>query len=126
MKTGIIGIIGWIREIPNRVQEFDNRPWPSMRDEQRSRVGSRAFHVHEVNVEIVDGCQIVGMAVKFLFRFTPVVVVSPVLTHFLNVGQRYALSPVCDQFLFGPARQVKTSVEVVDRGLRYIDRELSD
>ena len=123
---GVAAVGGWVAEWLDHLVELGHRAGPAVRDQQGDRVGVRRALVDEVDVDTVDlGHELVEPVEPRLAR-GPVVLVGPVPAELLHVCQRHALRPVVDDFGVGPAGVVKTPTQVVELGLRDIDRERTD
>src|SRR4029077_14835716 len=103
-----------------------DRSRPSVRENDRERVPVRRAHVDEVNAEPVDLGAVLWEGVEASLEPTPVVLVAPVRDQRLSLLEGYALRPVTDSFPLRPSSGRQPTLEIVERLLRYLDREWSN
>src|SRR5688572_10989675 len=91
-----------IGEGPHNFQKLKDRPWPSVRHNQRHRIVMRRADVGELNVETLNLGDKLWQGIQFRFRLPPVVIRTPVLYKRLQFGELDALTLVWNGFLIWP------------------------
>src|SRR5207245_3107357 len=95
-------------------EQLDARAGPAVRHDQRQRVLVWRLHVDEMDVQAVDLGRELRERVELRLGLAPVVVGRPVARELLQGRQLYALRPICDEFLTGPARRCDAPAQLVD------------
>ena len=91
----------------DHAEEFDHRPRPAMRDDQRQRVLARRALVEEMDIEPVDLGDKLADGIETRFAAPPVIFDPPIGDQFPERRQPRALRPVVDRFFLGPAGLVE-------------------
>jgi hypothetical protein len=95
------------------LQLLDDRPGPSVIDDERQGVLMLRSNVNEVNVEPVDLGHEVRQGLQSLLDVAPVVVRRPIAREFLSHCEGHALRVIRDGFLLRPVRRRDAPTEVV-------------
>jgi hypothetical protein len=106
-------------------QQFDERARPAVGQDQRY-AGAAALAVHEVDPGAVDVGEEVLVAVEVPLGGAPVVPVRPVRQHRAQVAEVGALAPRGSGRRIGPAGVADPCPQVVEDGVRDVDRERLD
>src|SRR5438132_12196635 len=114
---------GRVRERADEPEQFKDRAWPAVRDEQGQRVLVTRFHVDEVNDHTVDLGLELRERVELRLGLTPVVFGCPVSAKRLNRRQLHALRAVLDELLRWPAGCLESAPKVVQIGLGSLELE---
>ena len=112
-----------IGERADDVEELDNRSRPSVRDDQRERVGLGRTRVEEVHARAVDLGEEVVERVEPRLGPSPVVLVAPVREQLGEVAELHAVVPAGVGDLFGQTCPHQPFVEVVEGTLGNLDPE---
>src|SRR5262249_39451445 len=83
----------WMSECAHDGKKLDDRPRPSVGQQQRSSRSTGAAHPVEVNVETVNGREELRLRVEPVLRRRPVVLLDPVLPELLEIVDRRAVFP---------------------------------
>src|SRR5262245_7860728 len=94
-----------------------------MRDDDRQCVRVSRTDVNEVNVHAVDPDHELGIRAQRRLGRSPVVVRSPVTDEALESLERHALRLIGHGLLAGPAGRRKTTLQVGEVAVRYVDVE---
>ena len=121
---GFAAVRGRLRERADGVEQFDDRPGPAVRHDQRQGVLVLRRHVQEMDVDAVDLGDVLRQRVQPRLACAPVVLGGPVADQLLDRGQLHALLPIADQLLARPAgrRQAQTKREQLFLGDRDAER----
>src|SRR5258708_11972055 len=103
------------------LQLLDDRPGPSMRDDERQRVFMFRTNVNEMNVESVDLGDEVWQGFQLRLALAPIVLCRPIPREFLNRRELDALRSIGDGFLVGPTCRLHTPAEVDEISLGNVD-----
>jgi hypothetical protein len=95
---------GGVGQRADDLQLLEHRARPSVRDDQRHRIGVARTHVDEVDVEPVDSGHELRVGIELGFRPAPVVVRAPVVHKFLERVQLHALGSIGDGLAVRPTR----------------------
>ena len=117
---------GGIGQRADELQLFDDRPGPSVADDQRKRVLVLGANVDEVDVQPVDLGDVVRDGVEPRFALAPVVLGRPVASEVLHERERHALRIILDGLLFGPPCGLDPGTQVVEIRRGGLDRERPD
>src|SRR5918997_4873170 len=109
----------WIDDL----QLLDDRAGPSVRDDERQRIFMFRTNVNEMNVEPVDLGDEVRQGLQLLLDLAPVVLLRPIARERLHRREPRPLRLIFDGLLFGPARRLDASAEVVEFLFRHVDLE---
>jgi hypothetical protein len=126
-RVGGAGAIG--RGVDKRVDELqllDDRPRPSVVDDERQRVFVLGTNVDEVNVEPVELGDELREGVQLRLTGAPVVVRHPIAGQLLDHGQRHALGLIGDGLFLGPVRGRDASTKVLQGLIWHLDLEGTD
>src|SRR5262249_19876135 len=109
-----------------QLELLDDRPRPSVRDDDRQRVLVPRTNVDEMNVETVDLGDEVRHCIEPRLGLAPVVLRAPVTGELLDGRERHALREIRDGFALGQARRTNTPAKILEVGLRKVDAEGTD
>ena len=125
-RIGRVSAVGYrIGERPDHLVELDDRSGPSVGEHQRQRIGVGRADVHEVDPEPVDLRAELREGVQMYLAGGPVVLLGPVRTQALEVGQRHTLGPVVHGLTLRPTSAGKPCTEIVEGTIRDLDAERS-
>src|SRR4029077_9593219 len=116
-------VAGGIAERADDLHELHNRPRPSVRENDRQRVPLRRAHVNEMNANPIDLGPVLREGVDASLKAAPVILVAPVGDKRLSLPEGDTLRPVADGFPLRPPRGRQSTLEIFQRGLRYMDLE---
>src|SRR5260370_34868579 len=105
------------------LKELHDRSRPSVRENDRQRVLPRGAHVDEMNASPVDLGPVLREGVEASLKTAPVILGAPVGNERLSLLEGDALRPVADGFPLRPPRGRQSTLEIVQRCLRYMDLE---
>ena len=108
------------------LQLLDDRPGPTVIDDERQRVLVLRTDVDEVDVQPVDLGDELREGVQLRLDGAPVVVRHPVARELLDHGERHTLGGIGDGLLLGPLRGRDASTEVLQGLIRNVDVEGAD
>jgi len=91
-----------IGERIDNLQLLDNRPGPSVRDDERQRIFMFRTNVNEMNVQPIDLGDEIRQGVQFRLALAPIVFCPPVARECLNRRELHALRRIRDCFPFRP------------------------
>ncbi len=111
---GARAMCGGIRERLDDLQLLDDRPGPSVRDDQRQRVLVLGPDVDEVDVEPVDLGDELRQRVEPRLARPPVVVGPPVARELLHQCERHALRIVGDRLALRPPGRVDAPAKIAE------------
>src|SRR6266481_610620 len=100
-----------IGERIDNLQLLDNRPGPSVRDDERQRIFMFRTNVNEMNVQPIDLGDEIWQGVQSCLALAPVVVRAPIACECLTGRELYALRCVRDCFPFRPLCRVYTPAQ---------------
>jgi hypothetical protein len=123
---GASAVRGRVGERAYDLEQLDDRAGPAVGHDERQRVLVGRLHVDEVDLDPVDLARELGQGVELRLGLAPVVVGLPVARELLQRRQLYALRPIFDELLVGPARGRDASAEVDELLFRHVDAEGSD
>ena len=116
----------WIGQWIDNLQLLDDRPGPSMGDDERQRVFMFRTNVNEMNVDPVDLGDEVRQGFQLRLALAPIVLCRPIPREFLNRRQLHALGLIGDSLLGGPTCRLHAPAEVNEIHLRNVDVEGPD
>src|SRR5271169_3869782 len=115
-----------IRQWIDDLELFDDRAWPSVRDDEWQCFFMFRANVNEMNVQPVDLGDELREGVQFCLALSPVVSGRPIAGKFPHCRKLHALRLICDSLLFGPLRGRNAPAKLIELGLRYADGEGAD
>jgi hypothetical protein len=115
-----------VREGADRLEQFDHRPRPAVRHDERQCVVVLGVDVDEVDVHAVDLGRELRRGIQPRFDAAEVVLARPVVSERLERRQLDALRAIVDGLLRGPARGRDAPAQVVDLLFRDLEVEGSD
>ena len=118
---GVATVLGRIGERLDHLVELDDRARPAVRDDQWFGLSVGRALMDEVDVEPVDGRDVLVESVQPGLAGPPVVAVAPVPAHVSDPIQRGALVPVVDRLPLRPAGFRQPSSEVAEDLVGHID-----
>src|SRR5713226_2250170 len=116
-------VTGGIAERADDLHELHDRSRPSVSENDRQRVLLRGAHVDEMNADPVNLGPVLREGVDTSLKAAPVILVAPVGNERLGLLKGDALRPVADGFPLRPPRRRQSTLEIVQRWLRYTDLE---
>ena len=123
---GASAVRGRIRERADGLEQLDDRAGPTVGHDQRQRILVLRLHVDEVDLDPVDLGRELRQRVELRLGLAPVVVGRPVARELLQCPQLYALRPICNQLVGGPARLRDAPPQVVDLLFWNLDVKRTD
>src|SRR5712664_40520 len=112
-------VAGGIAERADDLHKLNDRSRPSVRENDRQRVLLRGTHVDEMNAKPVDLGPVLREGVDASLKAAPVILVAPVANERLSLLEGDALRPVANGLPLRPPRGRQSTLEIVDRALRY-------
>src|SRR5262249_52639783 len=103
--------------------ELHDRPGPSVREEERQRVGPDAWLVDEVNVDAGDRRRELTEAIQGRFVGPPIVLVAPVRNELFHVREVGAVAPRLTRRFVRPAHALEPRAHVGQHAVGHVDRE---
>jgi hypothetical protein len=100
------------------LQLLNDRPRPSVRDDQRQRLLVLGPDVYEMKVETIDFGDEVRQGIQRRLALAPVVVRPPIAREFLDRLERDALRIVADRLALGPPGRGYPSAQLSQVGVR--------
>ena len=119
-------IRGRIGERTDGLDLLEDRPGPSVRDDQRQRVRVAGAHVDEVDVHPVDGGLELREGVQFRLALAPVIIRRPMADEFLELRELRALRLIGDRLLVGPPGRREAPAKIDELLLRDLNFEGPD
>ena len=113
---GVAAVRRRVGQQRNQLQEFEHRPGPAVRQQQRLRVRAAALDVQEVHVDAVDARHELRPRVERGLGPAPVVGVRPVVDQLAHETDRRAVGPRRLGRLVRPAHAREARREIGDRG----------
>src|SRR3712207_2830310 len=107
----------WIDDL----QLLDNRPGPSVRDDERQCIFMLRTNVNEMDVETINLGDELRQGVQLRLSLAPIVVRCPVAREFLHCREWHTLRLICDSFLFWPSRVSYAPTQLIEGGLRCFE-----
>ena len=116
-------VVGWVHQGADDLKKFDDRSWPTMRQNDWQSAPVLRSDVDEVNPKPVNFSAKLGPCIKCSLNTAPIVLRAPIFNQRLRFRERYALRPVSHRLSVGPTSIVESLLEILQRRLWYMNLE---
>ena len=122
----VAAVRGRVGQRADHLQELGHRPGPPVGDDERQRILFGGALVDEVDVEPIDHGLILIQRVEAPLRRPPVELVAPVGDQVGHVAELRPVVPPDVLQLIGQAGARQPLAQIVEHGVRHVDRERPD